>query len=86
MYNCVIVFCYLELDVVNVYGVVGFFVVMIVNVFISDGFVVIYDIVIMNIGNIYDMIFGMFIVFFEGIYVFYFYVLSYVDEVGFLLV
>lgn len=70
----------------NVYGVVGFFVVMIVNVFISDGFVVIYDIVIMNIGNIYDMIFGIFIVFFEGIYVFYFYVLSYVDEVGFLLV
>lgn len=59
---------------------------MIVNVFISDGFVVIYDIVIMNIGNIYDMIFGIFIVFFEGIYVFYFYVLSYVDEVGFLLV
>lgn len=70
----------------NVYGVVGFFVVMIVNVFISDGFVVIYDIVIMNIGNIYDMIFGIFIVFFEGIYVFYFYVLSYVDEVGFLFV
>lgn len=58
---------------------------MIVNVFISDGLIVIYNNVIMNVGYLYDIMLGIFIVFFEGIYVFYFYVLSYVNKVSYIM-
>lgn len=47
--------------------------------------IVIYNNVIMNVGYLYDIMLGIFIVFFEGIYVFYFYVLSYVDKVSYIM-